>query len=255
MTEHTVRSFSQDLEDLTGDIARMGGLAEDMLSDAIQAIATRDMALAETVVARDPQVDNLQIEAEKKILRLLALRQPLARDLRQTISALKIASELERVADLAKSIAKRVKVLDPIDPAAALKGVARMGRLVTAQLKRVLDAYAALETEAAGKVWNRDEEVDEHYQSLFREVVTYMIEDPRTISACAHLLFVAKNLERIGDHCTNIAEEIHFLVTGEKLPAESRCPQQQLNSPARLCAPPPHNPTRSSSKMSPPLQS
>jgi phosphate transport system protein len=220
MTEHTVRSFSQDLEDLTGDIARMGGLAEDMLSDAIQAIATRDMALAETVVARDPQVDNLQIEAEKKILRLLALRQPLARDLRQTISALKIASELERVADLAKSIAKRVKVLDPIDPAAALKGVARMGRLVTAQLKRVLDAYSALETEAAGKVWNRDEEVDEHYQSLFREVVTYMIEDPRTISACAHLLFVAKNLERIGDHCTNIAEEIHFLVTGEKLPTE-----------------------------------
>lgn len=220
MTEHTVRSFSQDLEDLTGDIARMGGLAEDMLSDAIQAISTRDMALAETVIARDPQVDNLQIEAEKKILRLLALRQPLARDLRQTISALKIAAELERVADLAKSIAKRVKVLDPINPVDALKGVARMGRLVTAQLKRVLDAYAALETEAAGKVWSRDEEVDEHYQSLFREVVTYMIEDPRTISACAHLLFVAKNLERIGDHCTNIAEEVHFLVTGEQLPNE-----------------------------------
>jgi phosphate transport system protein len=200
MTEHTVRSFSQDLEDLTGDIARMGGLAEDMLSDAVQAISTRDMALAETVIARDPQVDNLQIEAEKKILRLLALRQPLARDLRQTISALKIAAELERIADLAKSISKRVKVLDPIDPAAALKGVARMGRLVIAQLKRVLDAYSALETEAAGKVWIRDEEVDEHYQSLFREVVTYMIEDPRTISACAHLLFVAKNLERVGDH-------------------------------------------------------
>jgi phosphate transport system protein len=220
MTDHTVRSFSQDLEDLTGDLARMGGLAEDMLSDAIQAIATRDIALAETVVARDPQVDALQVEAEKKILRLLALRQPLARDLRQTISALKIASELERVADLAKSIAKRAKVLDPIDPAAALKGVARMGRLVSAQLKRVLDAYSALETDAAGKVWMRDEEVDEHYQSLFREVVTYMIEDPRTISACAHLLFVAKNLERIGDHCTNIAEEVHFLITGENLPTE-----------------------------------
>jgi phosphate transport system protein len=220
MTEHTVRSFSQDLEELSGDIARMGGLAEDMLSDAIQAIATRDLALADTVVARDPQVDNLQIEAEKKILRLLALRQPLARDLRQTISALKIAAELERVGDLAKNIAKRAKVLDSIEPAAALKGVARMGRLVTAQLKRVLDAYSALETDAANKVWTRDEEVDEHYQSLFREVVTYMIEDPRTISACAHLLFVAKNLERIGDHCTNIAEEIHFLVTGETLTSE-----------------------------------
>ena len=220
MTEHTVRSFSQDLEELSGDIARMGGLAEDMLSDAIQAISTRDLALADTVVARDPQVDNLQVEVEKKILRLLALRQPLARDLRQTISALKIAAELERVGDLAKNIAKRAKVLDSVEPAAALKGVARMGRLVTAQLKRVLDAYSALEPDAANKVWTRDEEVDEHYQSLFREVVTYMIEDPRTISACAHLLFVAKNLERIGDHCTNIAEEIHFLVTGETLTSE-----------------------------------
>ncbi len=220
MTEHTVRSFSQDLEELTGDIARMGGLAEDMLSDAIQAIATRDLALAETVVARDPQIDALQVEVEKKILRLLALRQPLARDLRQTISALKIASELERIGDLAKNIAKRVKLVDKIEPTAALKGVARMGKLVNAQLKRVLDAYSALETDAANKVWTRDEEVDEHYQSLFREVVTYMIEDPRTISACAHLLFVAKNLERIGDHCTNIAEEVHFLVTGEQLPTE-----------------------------------
>jgi phosphate transport system protein len=220
MTEHTVRSFSADLEELSADIARMGGLAEDMLSDAIQAIASRDAALADTVVARDPQVDALQIEAEKKILRLLALRQPLARDLRQTISALKIAAELERIADLAKNIAKRAKVLDAIEPTAALKGVARMGRLVIAQLKHVLDAYSALETDAAAKVWTRDEEVDEHYQSLFREVVTYMIEDPRTISACAHLLFVAKNLERIGDHCTNIAEEVHFLVTGEQLPTE-----------------------------------
>ena len=152
--------------------------------------------------------------------RLLALRQPLARDLRQTISALKIATELERIGDLGKSIAKRVKLIDGIEPVNALKGVARMGRLVTAQLKRVLDAYTALETDAANRVWVRDEEVDEHYQSLFREVVTYMIEDPRTISACAHLLFVAKNLERIGDHCTNIAEEIHFLVTGEQLPVE-----------------------------------
>jgi phosphate transport system protein len=220
MTEHTVRSFSADLEELSVDLARMGGLAEDMLSDAIQAIATRDSALADTVVARDPQIDALQVEAEKKILRLLALRQPLARDLRQTISALKIAAELERIGDLAKNIAKRAKVLDTVEPAGALKGVARMGRLVTAQLKRVLDAYSALETDAANKVWNRDEEVDEHYQSLFRELLTYMMEDPRTISGCAHLLFVAKNLERIGDHCTNIAEEVHFLVTGEQLPTE-----------------------------------
>lgn len=219
MTEHTVRSFAADLEELSGDIARMGGLAEDMLSDAVQAIVSRDVALADTVVARDPQVDAMQAEVEKKILRLLALRQPLARDLRQTISAFKIASELERIGDLAKSSAKRVKVLDMVEPA-ALRAVQRMGRLVVAQLKRVLDAYTALETEAAGVVWTRDEEVDEHYTSLFRELLTYMMEDPRTISACAHLLFVAKNLERVGDHCTNIAEEIHFLVTGETLPNE-----------------------------------
>jgi len=219
MTEHTVRSFAADLEELSGDIARMGGLAEDMLSDAIQAIATRDVALADAVIGRDPQVDVMQAEIEKKILRLLALRQPLARDLRQTISAFKIASELERIGDLAKSSSKRVKVLDLAEPA-ALKAVQRMGRLVVAQLKRVLDAYTALETEAANNVWTRDEEVDEHYSSLFRELLTYMMEDPRTISACAHLLFVAKNLERIGDHCTNIAEEIHFLVTGENLPNE-----------------------------------
>jgi phosphate transport system protein len=219
MTEHTVRSFAADLEELSGDIARMGGLAEDMLSDAVQAIATRDVALADAVISRDPQVDAMQAEIEKKILRLLALRQPLARDLRQTISAFKIASELERIGDLAKSSSKRVKVLEMAEPA-ALKAVQRMGRLVVAQLKRVLDAYTALETEAAGNVWSRDEEVDEHYSSLFRELLTYMMEDPRTISACAHLLFVAKNLERIGDHCTNIAEEIHFLVTGENLPNE-----------------------------------
>jgi phosphate transport system protein len=220
MTEHTVRSFSADLEDLTGDLARMGGLAEDMVSDAIKAITTRDSVLADLVVGRDPQIDALQVEVEKKILRLLALRQPLARDLRQTIAALKIAAELERIGDLAKNIAKRTKTLDQGAPAAALKGVSRMGRLVAAQLTRVLDAYAALETDAASNVWTRDEEVDEHYQSLFREVLTYMMEDPRTISACAHLLFVAKNLERMGDHCTNIAEEIHFLVTGEQLPTE-----------------------------------
>jgi phosphate transport system protein len=220
MTEHTVRSFSADLEELSGDLARMGGLAEDVLSDAIQSIATRDAILADTVISRDPQIDAMQVEIEKKILRVLALRQPLARDLRQTISALKIAYELERIGDLAKNIAKRAKVLDLIEPASALKGVARMGRLVIAQLKRVLDAYSALETDAANKVWTRDEEVDEHYTSLFREVLTYMMEDPRTISGCTHLLFVAKNLERVGDHCTNIAEEIYFLVTGDQLPTE-----------------------------------
>ncbi len=218
--DHTVRAFSQDLEQMTGDLAQMGGLAEDLLTDALRAIASQDTMLAETVVARDDQIDALQVEVEKKIHRLLALRQPLANDLRQTISALKIAAELERIGDLAKNIAKRTKVLDSTQNLAALNGVNRMGRVVIAQVKRVLDAYAAMEHEAAVQVWERDEEVDEHYTSLFREVLTYMMEDPRTITGCTHLLFVAKNLERIGDHCTNIAEEIHFLVTGDPLTSE-----------------------------------
>ncbi len=220
MNEHTVRSFSADLEELTGDIARMGGLAEDLLSDALQAMVTRNMELADSVVARDQQIDALQVDVERKILRLLALRQPLARDLRQTIAALKIAAELERIGDLAKNLAKRAKVLESMAPPNAVKGVARMGKLVGAQLKRVLDAHSAQETDVAASVRSRDEEVDEHYTSLFRELLTYMMEDPRTISACTHLLFVAKNLERMGDHCTNIAEEIHFLVTGETLNTE-----------------------------------
>ncbi len=218
--DHTVRAFSQDLEQMTGDLARMGGLAEDLLTDALRAIVDQDTSLADTVVARDVQIDDLQVEVEKKIHRLLALRQPLANDLRQTIAALKIAADLERTGDLAKNIAKRTKILDGTHVPAALNGVSRMGRVVIAQLKRVLDAYAAMDREAAVQVWERDEEVDEHYTSLFREVLTYMMEDPRTITGCTHLLFVAKNLERIGDHCTNIAEEIHFLVTGNPLTSE-----------------------------------
>lgn len=218
--DHTVRAFSQDLEQMTGDLARMGGLAEDLLTDALRAIVDQDTSLADTVVARDVQIDDLQVEVEKKIHRLLALRQPLANDLRQTIAALKIAADLERTGDLAKNIAKRTKILDGMHVPAALNGVSRMGRVVIAQLKRVLDAYAAMDHEAAVQVWERDEEVDEHYTSLFREVLTYMMEDPRTITGCTHLLFVAKNLERIGDHCTNIAEEIHFLVTGDPLTTE-----------------------------------
>ena len=218
--DHTVRAFSQDLEQMTGDLARMGGLAEDLLTDALRAIVDQDTSLADTVVARDVQIDDLQVEVEKKIHRLLALRQPLANDLRQTIAALKIAADLERTGDLAKNIAKRTKILDGTHVPAALNGVSRMGRVVIAQLKRVLDAYAAMDREAAVQVWERDEEVDEHYTSLFREVLTYMMEDPRTITGCTHLLFVAKNLERIGDHCTNIAEEIHFLVTGDPLTSE-----------------------------------
>jgi phosphate transport system protein len=218
MTEHTVRSFSADLEDLTGDLARMGGLAEDMLSDAIQAISTRDLALADTVVARDPQVDSLQVEAEKKILRLLALRQPLARDLRQTISALKIAAELERIGDLAKNIAKRaLAVSGENHPKPLMTGLKHMVELAMGQLHDVLDAYAERDPDKALTVWRHDERIDAMYNSLFRELLTYMMEDPRNIGLCTHLLFGAKNIERIGDHTTNIAENIYYLVHGRAL--------------------------------------
>jgi phosphate transport system protein len=222
MTDHTVKSFTAELDDISGDINRMGGIAEEMVSASVRALMERDFVLADAVVARDPELDAIEQEVERKILRVLALRQPVARDLRQAISALKISSELERIGDLAKNIAKRARLLDNFAPMPALKAQMRMGRLVVAQLKRVLDAWATLETEAANSVWMRDEEVDEHYTALFRELLTYMIEDPRTISGCAHLLFVAKNLERMGDHCTNIAEEIHFLVTGQNVSSEKR---------------------------------
>lgn len=219
MTEHTVRAFSVELEELSGELSSMGGKVEDMLSDAISAAVSADPRLAEDVVLRDPEIDAYQIDIERRILRLLALRQPLARDLRHTVAALKIAGDLERIGDLSKNIAKRALAMENVD-AARLKGVSRMGRLVAAQLKRVLDAYSAADTDSAAQVWFRDEEVDEHYNSLFRELLTYMMEDHRTIGGCTHLLFIAKNLERIGDHCTNIAEVIHFLVTGEAMTSE-----------------------------------
>ena len=220
MSDHTVKSFSQELEELGALIARMGGLAEDLLTDTLRAVVTQDLHLAETVVDRDKLIDDLQAEVEREIMRILALRQPMAKDLRQTVSAMKVAAELERIGDLSKNIAKRTRMLGAGAPPAGIKGVARMGRVLVAQLNNVLDAYAAMDTEAAVQVRLRDEEVDEHHNALFREVLTYMMEDPRTINGCTHLLFIAKNLERIGDHCTNIAEEIYFLVTGKILTTE-----------------------------------
>jgi phosphate transport system protein len=220
MADHTVRAYTEELESLSGEISRMGGMAESLVSDAIDAVGRRDPALAESVVERDVAVDQLQREIEKRIIRILALRQPMGKDLREAIAALKIAADLERVADLGKNIAKRTRQLIDHDAAWPLRGAERMGRLVLAQLHQVLDAYASRETAEAVRVWYMDEEVDEHYNSLFREMLTYMMEDPRTIGLSAHLLFIAKNLERIGDHSTNIAETIYFLESGEPLTSE-----------------------------------
>jgi phosphate transport system protein len=218
MVEHTVRAYEEELEALTAELSRMGGLAEVEVGDAIRAIARRDVALAQAVIGRDARLDEIEVDIERRAIRLIALRQPVADDLRRTVAALKISMNLERCGDLAKNIAKRALVIaadDPINP--PIRSIERMGELVAGRLKDVLDAFAARDVDRAKAVWQRDQEVDEHYDSIFRELLTYMMADPRTITSCAHLLFVAKNLERIGDHATNIAELIQYEVTGEAI--------------------------------------
>lgn len=219
--EHTVRAYDQELDTITAELARMGGLAESEVADAIKAIATRDMALATSVILRDAKLDGLEMDIERKAVRLIALRQPVADDLRRTVAAMKISMNLERCGDLAKNIAKRALAIAESEPLAPLtSSIERMGELVTTRLKDVLDALTSREVGQAVAVWQQDHEVDEHYDAIFRELLTYMMGDPRTITACAHLLFVAKNLERIGDHATNIAEILHYEITGVELTEE-----------------------------------
>src|SRR5580692_3083019 len=220
MTEHTVRAFTEQLESLATSVAQMGGMAEAELADAVDAIGRRDTAVAESVIANDKRIDQLQYLIEDQALKLLALRQPLAVDLRETLAAIKIASELERIGDLAKNIAKRAIVLNREPPIRLTHSLARMGRVTLSQLKQVLDSYSDRDTAGAEAVWRQDNEIDEIYNSLFRELLTYMMEDPRTIGMCTHLLFVAKNIERAGDHVTNIAEVVYFMVTGGHLALE-----------------------------------
>jgi len=220
VAEHIVKSFDTELESLSATIAQMGGQAEALLGDAIEAIAKRDTKLAERTIAGDLRIDRAERDVESRAIRLLALRQPMAIDLRETVAALKIASDLERIGDLAKNIAKRALVINREPPMRLTQSLSRMGRQALAQLKAVLDAYSGRDAQGAMEVWRRDEEIDEHYNSLFRELLTYMMEDPRTIGMCTHLLFVAKNIERIGDHATNVAETVHFLVKGEYLREE-----------------------------------
>jgi phosphate transport system protein len=220
MSEHIVKAFTEQLEALSSGIAQMGGLAEAQLADAVQAVSRRDTALAERVIAGDPRIDELQQVLEDRALKLLALRQPMAVDLRATLAAIKIASELERIGDLAKNIGKRALVLNREPPIRLTQSLGRMGRAALNQLKLVLDAYSDRDAAGAEAVWRNDGEIDEIYNSLFRELLTYMMEDPRTIGLCAHMLFVAKNIERSGDHATNIAEVVYHMVTGGHLAAE-----------------------------------
>jgi len=216
---HIVKAFSEELEQLSADVSAMGGLAESLVSEALEAASTRDAERAAKVVALDAEVDERERAIEKQIIRLLALRQPIAQDLRVCIAALKIVNDLERVGDLAKSIARRVPTLIESEPTAFSAAVDQMGRLVVGHLNEVLDAYATGNAETAVAVWERDDDVDEHYNALFRDLVGAMATDATTIEAGAHLLFIAKNLERIGDHATNIAEVVHYLVTGADIAA------------------------------------
>lgn len=221
MNTHTVKAYGDELNQLTAEVARLGGLAEAQVADAVESVARRDIALARAVVERDARLDALHRDIEKKAIRLIALRQPVASDLRRTLGAMKLAVDLERTGDLAKNISKRALILAESAPMQPLtRSIERMGRLVSMRLRDVLDAYTASEVDRAVAVWTSDDEVDEHYNALFRELLTYMMGDPRTISACTHLLFMAKNLERIGDHATNIAETIHYEITGDELTGE-----------------------------------
>ncbi len=221
MPEHIVTAYDKELEALGRKIAEMGGIAEKMLSDAMDALIALDIDLAEAVVASDPRLDLLQREIEESSILTIARRQPMAVDLREIIAAVRVSGDLERVGDLAKNIAKRaVKIAaEPRVPRAVI-GLKHMNELAAMQLKDVLDAFAQRDTERAQAVWVRDGELDALEDSVFRDLLTFMMEDPRNISFCAHLLFCSKNIERIGDHATNIAETVYYLVTGDTLPAE-----------------------------------
>jgi phosphate transport system protein len=218
MADHIVSSFDVDLGGLRHSIGEMGGIAEKMLTDATAALIRDDAELAQAVIAADQRLDALQGEVEERGILIIARRQPLAVDLREIVSAIRIAGDLERVGDLAKNIGKRVlAITGHMHPRRVMIGVQHMSDLALGQLNDVLDAYMSNDADVAAAVWARDGNIDALNNSLFRELLTYMMEDPRSISSCAHLLFCAKNIERVGDHCTNIAETIYYLVTGEPL--------------------------------------
>lgn len=223
MTQHIVASYENELRELGRKIAEMGGQVERLVADSTIALLKRDIALAEKVIIGDRKVNALQREIEDAAITMIALRQPIASDLREVISSIRVAIDLERIADHAKNNAKRALALGAEYHAQKqLRGVEHMSEIALEQLKSVLDAYANRDDTRALAVWKRDGEIDAIYTSLFRELLTYMMEDPRHITLCTHLLFAAKNIERIGDHAQNIAETVHYLVVGEPVVDESR---------------------------------
>ena len=215
--EHIIKSYDEELARLHKMIVEMGGLAESQLAAAIEAVSRRDSELAARVIQDDDKVDQLERDLDNLAIRLLALRQPMARDLREIVAALKIAADIERICDYAANVAKRSIALAQSPPVQLVHALPRMAHLALLLVKDVIDAYVARDADKAMRVWNRDEELDAMYASVFREFLTYMMEDPRNIGACTHLLFMAKNIERIGDHATNIAENLYYLVHGTPL--------------------------------------
>jgi phosphate transport system protein len=217
-SDHTAKAFDEDLQELNRLIAEMGGLAERQIADSVDALVRRDTTLATNVIASDLELDKLQHVIEERAVLTIARRQPMAVDLREIVGAMRVAIDLERIGDLSKNIGKRVAQLDnDFHPLKLIRGLEHMTDLVQSQVKSVLDAYAAHDLPAAMAVWKGDEEVDAICTSLFRELLTYMMEDPRNISFCIHLMFCAKNIERIGDHATNIAETVFYIIEGQPI--------------------------------------
>ena len=222
MNTHTVKAFDNDIGRLRGLISQMGGLAEDAIAKAMQALTRNDLELADQVRAEDKRIDALEAEVERLAVQIIALRAPMAVDLREVVAALKIAGLVERIGDYAKNIAKRIPMIDGehrIEPISILPA---MGRMASEMVREVLDAFAARDAEAALDVCRRDRAVDDFYDSLFRVLVTHMMENPKTIGQMAHLLFIAKNLERVGDHATNVAEMVYFAATGHHMVERDR---------------------------------
>jgi phosphate transport system protein len=216
--EHLVKSYENELKRLRDLLTQMGGLVESQVALAAQALVEKDSDAGASVVEQDPKVDLLEREIEQFVIRLLALRQPLAADLRLIVAAMKITGDLERIGDYAANVGKRSIVLLQFPLPFSLSGIGHMARMVQENLRLTIDAVGELDTVMLMQVWRADAVVDDLYNGLFRELMTYMMEDPRNITPCAHLLFIAKNMERIGDHATNIAEQMYYAITGESLP-------------------------------------
>ncbi len=228
-SRHTVNSFDQELTQLSNLIVQMGGLAEAQMAEALKVMQSHDLAIIEKIIQSDKEIDDLDIKINNHVVQLLARRQPMALDLRETIAALKISSDLERIGDIAKHVAQLSSEVGLSLPRAVDGGLAHMGRRALKQIKDSLDAYCERDTQKAFSVWHDDQELDNLYNATIREMLTYMLEDHQAISSCIDLLFVAKYIERAGDHSTNIAETIIFVSTGKPPPERPKGKKTNLD--------------------------